>query len=297
MDRQRFEDGLKKIGATWQGTLPEIRRIVDNTQEIKPGDLFVLRQGANPLSAEQIKKYCTQAIEAGAICILTDPGLCIEVQNVPVIHLSEPHHHLGEIAEAFYGSPSKKMKMIAVTGTNGKTTTTYLIESLAKAMGLKVGVLGTISYRYPGYEEPSLNTTPGTLKLYRLLHEMSEAGCELVAMEVSSHGIVQGRIDGVLFDAAIWNNLGTDHLDFHKTREEYGLAKQHLFDKYLKLSFEEGKKPVAVGNADDAEVMGHLFDANPANWGGEIRTFSLESSSGANLIIQDYFLLILELLT
>ncbi len=280
-----FIEKLKNLGAAWSGDLPQINDIVDDTREIRPGNLFVLRQGANPLSDSQIEDYLGKAANAGAAAVIADPQR-VQHAPIPLIHLAEPHKKLGEIAEAFYGRPSQNLKLVAVTGTNGKTTTTYLIESLAKSMGLKVGVLGTVSYRYPGFEEPAPNTTPGTLKLYRLMHRMKAAECDLVAMEVSSHGIVQGRINGMTFDVAVWNNLGTDHLDFHKTREEYALAKQRLFDHYLAQSYRDGKKPVAVANFDDPEVMQHIRAANPESWGGRVLSYSVRDSRGiANIRI------------
>ena len=275
VDKERFYDGLKRIGATWNGDIPAIKRLVDDTREVRIGDCYVLRQGAQPLSRSQAEAFLHQAEEFGAVAVIIDPEFKEINVSCKKIVIPSPHLHLGELAEAFYGNPSMKMKMVAVTGTNGKTTTTYLIESLAKSMGLRVGVLGTISYRYPGYEEVSGNTTPGTLMLFRLLSEMVDAGCELVAMEVSSHGIVQGRIDGVYFDVAIWNNLGTDHLDFHVTREAYALAKQRLFDHYLVESFRHGKRPAAIGNANDDEVMSHLKAAKPDCWGGRVFTYSV----------------------
>ncbi|MBR4986865.1 MAG: UDP-N-acetylmuramoyl-L-alanyl-D-glutamate--2,6-diaminopimelate ligase [Proteobacteria bacterium] len=281
MNREQFEAGLRALGA--QGIVPEAQNIVDDTREVKQGDIFVLRQGASPLSKEQAEKFCAQATASGAAAIIADPKFELQA-DIPVIALAEPHLKLSALAEAFYGNPTQDMKIVAVTGTNGKTTTTYLIESLARALGLKVGVLGTISHRYPGYEEASANTTPGTLKLRRLHYNMKQAGCDLVAMEVSSHGIVQGRVDGVRFDAAIWNNLGTDHLDFHKTREAYALAKQRLFDHYLAESFKSGKSPTAIANADDSEVLAHIHAADPSKWGGRLLTFSTNHAP-ADLVI------------
>ena len=287
MNSKRFEECLIKLGAVWETKLPEAQRLVDDTREIRKGDIYVLRQGAQPLSHSQAESLIKQAEQSGVTAIILDPEFKEMVVACAEIILPNPHLHLGDLAEAFYGNPSTQMKMIAVTGTNGKTTTTYLIESLAKTMGVKVGVLGTISYRYPGYEEASVNTTPGTLKLYRLLSEMQNAGCELVAMEVSSHGIVQGRIDGVYFDAAIWNNLGTDHLDFHHTRESYALAKQRLFHHYLVESYRHHKNPVAIGNIDDREVMDHILSANPESWGGKFQTFSGFGNQNADIFIRD----------
>ncbi len=255
-------------------------KLSDDTRDLQAGDLFVLRRGASPIGPEIAAKLCAQAHAAGARAVIGERDLCSGAA-LPFLPLSRPHLHLNALAEAFWGDPSREMQVIAVTGTNGKTTTTYLIESVARAMGLKVGVLGTISHRYPGYEEASANTTPGTLKLRRLLRQMADAGCRIAAMEVSSHGIMQGRIDGVLFDAAIWTNLGTDHLDFHKTREAYGLAKRRLFDTYLARSFEGGKSPAAAGNAADAEVMRLLRSANPECWGGRMVPFAVSDGAAA----------------
>lgn len=255
-------------------------KLSDDTRELSVGDIFVLRQGASPLGAEVASRLCAEARAAGARAIIGDAELCAGA-GLPVLGLANVHEHLGELARGFWGDPSGEMKVVAVTGTNGKTTTTYLIESVARVMGLKVGVLGTISHRYPGYEECAVNTTPGTLKLQRLLRAMADAGCDLVAMEVSSHGIMQGRIDGISFDVAVWNNLGTDHLDFHKTREAYGLAKRRLFDTHLVRSFAAGKLPVAVGNASDADVMRYLREARPESWGGRMATFALGRRAGS----------------
>ena len=255
-------------------------KLSDDTRELSVGDIFVLRQGASPLGAEVASRLCAEARAAGARAIIGDAELCAGA-GLPVLGLANVHEHLGELARGFWGDPSGEMKVVAVTGTNGKTTTTYLIESVARVMGLKVGVLGTISHRYPGYEECAVNTTPGTLKLQRLLRAMADAGCDLVAMEVSSHGIMQGRIDGISFDVAVWNNLGTDHLDFHKTREAYGLAKRRLFDTHLVRSFAAGKLPVAVGNASDADVMRDLREARPESGGGRMATFALGRRAGS----------------
>ena len=255
-------------------------KLSDDTRELSVGDIFVLRQGASPLGAEVASRLCAEARAAGARAIIGDAELCAGA-GLPVLGLANVHEHLGELARGFWGDPSGEMKVVAVTGTNGKTTTTYLIESVARVMGLKVGVLGTISHRYPGYEECAVNTTPGTLKLQRLLRAMADAGCDLVAMEVSSHGLMQGRIDGISFDVAVWNNLGTDHLDFHKTREAYGLAKRRLFDTHLVRSFAAGKLPVAVGNASDDDVMRYLREARPESWGGRMATFALGRRAGS----------------
>lgn len=268
------------VGAQKEGS-----KLTDDTRDIARGDIFVLRQGAQPLAPDMARRLCSDAQNAGARAIILDPAFPANF-NVPSLPLSNPHAHLLELARAFWGDPSKDMEIIAVTGTNGKTTTTYLIEAIACAMGVKAGVLGTVSYRYPGYEEPSANTTPGTLKLQRLLRQMANAGCRIVAMEVSSHGIMQGRIDGIAFDVAVWNNLGTDHLDFHKTREAYADAKRRLFSHYLALSFAAGKTPTAVFNADDEEVARLIHDADPGSWGKKTLAFSCDPPKKADLTVR-----------
>lgn len=259
--------------ALFQLAIQNDRKLTDNTNEVSNGDIFVLRQGERPLSPQQAADLCQKAQAAGACALIADPSYALSV-DVPLLPLSSPHRHLQPLAQAFYGNASKTMQMIAVTGTNGKTTTTYLMESIAKNLNIPVGVLGTISYRYPGYEEASVNTTPGLLKLYRLLKKMSDAHCRLVVMEVSSHAIVQGRIDGILWDAAIWNNLGTDHLDYHKTQEAYACSKQRLFDHYLPESWRAGKQTTAIANADDPVVMRHILAAHPETWGNRVLSFS-----------------------
>lgn len=281
-----FEEVLRQLGAQWSGDLPTFSDVVDDSREVVEGSLFVLRRGAEDLDVTQALRFCAVAIERGAAAVIAEPSL-LKVLSLPKgrvgIALSEPHLHLQALAEGFYGNPSKDMAFIAVTGTNGKTTTTYLIEGLAKALGLKIGILGTISHRYPGYEETSINTTPGCLKLYRLLRAMASASCDMVAMEVSSHAIAMGRIEGLLFDVAVWNNLGTDHLDFHHTREAYAEAKRKLFSEYLPKAYAFGKKPIAVFNVDDSAVIENFASLDPNDWGGGVASYSIEGVSAASL--------------
>ncbi len=273
--QQNFEQALTSLGAQWTGNLPAARFIVDDSREVGAGDYFVLRDGTTVMTPSRAQQLADQAVQQGAVAVISHIDVALP-KNVTLIRLANTRDHLLALAQAFYGPIPASLKLIAVTGTNGKTTTTYLIESIAKQMGLKAGVLGTISHRYPGYCEVSENTTPGTLKLYKLLNGMVEAHCDLVAMEVSSHAIVQNRIAGLMFDVAVWNNLGVDHLDYHKTREAYGEAKQQLFKKHLALSFAAGKQPCAIANATDMDVMRFIQTADPTNWGGKVMTFSAD---------------------
>ncbi|MCL2325485.1 MAG: UDP-N-acetylmuramoyl-L-alanyl-D-glutamate--2,6-diaminopimelate ligase [Proteobacteria bacterium] len=281
----QFDAALSRLGASWQGELPLFRHMTDDSREVCPGDLFVLRQGAQPLTQARAFEICAQAIEKGAAAIVASPDFLLP-SGVCVIALPEPEAHLLALAQGFYGEPGAEMKIVAVTGTNGKTSTACIIESLAQSLGLRVGVMGTVSHRYPGYCEESINTTPGVLKLYRLLHGMASAGCDMVVMEVSSHAVVQGRIQGLHFDAAVWLNLGTDHLDYHKTREAYASAKARLFSEYLARSYVSGKRPVAVFNADDGDVSARMASCCAASWGGKVVSFSTHCGVGADLAFE-----------
>ena len=148
------------------------------------------------------------------------------------------------MASRFYGHPSRTLRLIGVTGTNGKTTTTFLLKAMLEAAGERVGLLGTIVYQIGGRVVPSTNTTPGPLELQRYFAQMAAQGLRWCAMEVSSHALAQGRVEGLEFDAAIFSNLGSDHLDYHKTREAYAAAKRRVFE-YLRP---EGH---AIVNLDD----------------------------------------------
>lgn len=282
--KECFAKVLSNLGAAWKGDLPDARFLVDDSREVGSGDYFVLRDGTSVMTPERAQSLADQAVSNGASAIISHIVVSVP-ENIPLIRLEQTREHLLELAQGFYGAIPNELRLIAVTGTNGKTTTTYLIESIAQQLGLRVGVLGTISHRYPGYCEASENTTPGTLKLYKLLHGMVEAHCELVVMEVSSHAICQDRIAGLLYDVAIWNNLGIDHLDYHKTREAYGLAKQRLFKHYLAQSYKLGKHPVAIANATDQDVMRLITEACPDAWGGKLMTFSTNTQTRANIEI------------
>src|SRR5262249_45102552 len=147
----------------------------------------------------------------------------------------------------FYGRPSQRMRLVGVTGTNGKTTVTYLIESMLSAAGLEPGLIGTISYRHRGRQVPSHHTTPESIQLQSLMAEMEAAGAQSVVMEVSSHALVQERVRGIDFDVALFTNLSRDHLDYHASMEDYFLAKTKLFTDYLKVSVKPNKAAVIYG--------------------------------------------------
>jgi UDP-N-acetylmuramoyl-L-alanyl-D-glutamate--2,6-diaminopimelate ligase len=199
-------------------------------QDAQPGDLFAALPGATSHGA----KYAADAVRRGAVAVLTDEAgavvLAGEVDDVPVLVHPAPRSVLGELAAGVYGRPSERMRVIGVTGTSGKTTTTYLVEAGLRAAGRVVGLVGTVGVRVDGVDEPSSLTTPEAPDLQALFAVMVERGVDTVVMEVSSHALVQGRVDGVHFAVGGFTNLSRDHLDFHATMADYLDAKARLFD-------------------------------------------------------------------
>ncbi|RMF89230.1 MAG: UDP-N-acetylmuramoyl-L-alanyl-D-glutamate--2,6-diaminopimelate ligase [Nitrospinota bacterium] len=228
------------------GTLSlPVRGLAYDSRAVQPGDLFVawhgLKQDGHRFIAEAIRRGCRavvgenrQALEQVRQQFSPSPTLVL----VPDSRLALAH-----LAAAFYQYPARKMKVIGVTGTNGKTTTTYLLESILRASGTSVGVIGTITYRYDGWEAPAERTTPEASDIQRLLHQMVEAGVEYCIMEVSSHALAWKRVLGCHFAVGLFTNLSQDHLDFHRDEEEYFQAKASLFLSY--------PVDIAVINGDD----------------------------------------------
>lgn len=202
----------------------EIRGVCGHSKRVSPGDLFLSRR--SPTGQEE--HYIDEAFAAGAVAVLTDfpnPArkemaqlVCIDVRAIE-----------GKIASLFFGAPSTKMNCVGVTGTNGKTTTTFLIHHLLEKRGITTGLIGTIEYRFGQQRFPAELTTPEASTLQKCFKEMLDFGCKAVVMEASSIGIDQGRVEEVDFDIALFTNLSQDHLDYHGTMEAYAKAKQMLF--------------------------------------------------------------------
>lgn len=202
----------------------EITGISMDSRKIVKGCAFI----AVPGLATDGHLYIDQAIRAGAALIIAEHAFSGEA---PYVLVENSHRALGVIASNFYGAPSKKMKMIGVTGTNGKTTTTYLLKTiLEKAGGAKVGLIGTNQNMIGDTVLDTERTTPDALSLQSLLYDMVMAGCQYCVMEVSSHALALGRVDGIFYDAGVFTNLTQDHLDFHETMENYLKAKSRLFE-------------------------------------------------------------------
>lgn len=225
------------------GTFPEtqINKITQDTREVEVGDVFICIEGANFDGHE----YATLAVEKGAIAIVARKELKV---NIPVIYVNDTTKAMAMLANAFYGYPSDSLKMIGITGTNGKTTTTYIIEAILKGLKLGSGVIGTVGIKINDTFIPTINTTPDSITLQRVFKEMNENDVAVCAMEVSSQALVKGRVWGVDYDVAVMTNLTHEHMELHHSMEAYQAAKKLLFSQ-LGNSYKTTK--VAVLNKDD----------------------------------------------
>lgn len=234
---------------TFDELVAAIRRypiVTDDTRELVAGGVFVYGGGR-----AHRDEFLERALAAGAALIVSDTELP-QLAPERVVRVSNRRAASAELARAFYGDPSARLLMAAVTGTCGKTTTTYLLESLLRAGGHSVGVIGTENMRYAGNVLPSPNTTPSTFVLNRILRDMADAGCSAVAMEVSSHALEQERTLAVAFDGMVFTNLSVEHLDLHETMDNYFAAKARLFTDYVAHARRRGKSPRAAIHVGDA---------------------------------------------
>jgi UDP-N-acetylmuramoyl-L-alanyl-D-glutamate--2,6-diaminopimelate ligase len=211
--------------------VPDIRitGVTLRSQDVQASDLFAALPGASSHGAH----HAAEAVSRGAAAILTDAAGVAEIGadvDVPVLVHPAPRSVLGEIAATVYGHPSEKLRVIGVTGTSGKTTTTYLVEAGLRSADRMPGLIGTVGIRIDGRDQPSALTTPEAPDLQALLAVMVEQGVDTVVMEVSSHALTLGRVDGVRFAVGGFTNLSRDHLDFHPTMQDYFDAKAKLFD-------------------------------------------------------------------
>ncbi len=200
-----------------------------DSRQVQPGDLYAALPGAHVHGAQ----FAVQAVRAGAAAVLTDAagaGLIGDALGAPVLVVDEPRAVLGEVAAAIYGDPTRHLTLLGVTGTNGKTTVTYLLEAGLAAAGHRTGLVGTVQTRIADAVVPSVRTTPEAPELQALFATMRERGVDAAAMEVSSHALALHRVDGCRFAGAAFTNLSQDHLDFHPTLEDYFEVKAALFD-------------------------------------------------------------------
>nr|WP_083874199.1 UDP-N-acetylmuramoyl-L-alanyl-D-glutamate--2,6-diaminopimelate ligase [Nocardia paucivorans] len=226
-----LSDLLELIAAQPRQDVPAdlvVTGIEQRSDAVLPGDLFVALPGSRAHGA----RFARAAVERGAVAVLTDAEgaeLAGEL-SVPVLVRSHPRAVLGELSAAVYGNPSQRLRIIGITGTSGKTTTSYLVEAGLAAAGLSTALIGTIETRIGGRRVPSALTTPEAPQLHAMFALMVEQGVDAVVMEVSSHALALGRVDGVRFAVGAFTNLSQDHLDFHADFEDYFAAKRRLFE-------------------------------------------------------------------
>ncbi|MEK6698756.1 MAG: UDP-N-acetylmuramoyl-L-alanyl-D-glutamate--2,6-diaminopimelate ligase [Nitrospirota bacterium] len=223
----------------------DVTDVTNDSRKVKPGSLFVAVRGFH----SDGHQFIPQALQQGAVAVVAEHGRVTQTASgAPLITVPDSRAALARLAAAFFGNPSRKLKLIGITGTNGKTTTSYLVKSVIEAAGSTAGLIGTIDYRVGSTIYPAPNTTPESLDLQRLLAEMAGLGAGYCVMEVSSHALALGRTDGAVFEAAAFTNLTQDHLDFHKDMDSYFQAKLLLF-----TALSQGKS--AIVNSDDPRAQ------------------------------------------
>lgn len=211
-----------------------------DSRKIRAGWAFVALQGARADGLD----YIAEALARGAVALVIDRPLTRPIPpHITCLSVADARRALSHMAAAFYGHPTQTLCLIGVTGTNGKTTSTYLLESIVQAHGASSGVLGTVSYRYAAHYRPADQTTPSAEDLQCLLRDMADVGVSHAIMEVSSHALAQDRVWGCRFQAALFTNLTQDHLDYHQDMSSYFAAKARLFTDY--------QPGIAVLNSDD----------------------------------------------
>jgi len=219
----------------------DIKQIAFHSKEVSSNSLFIALKGHKHDGFD----YIDEAIEKGAVAIISEKPVFQKKNGITYLQVKDAREAAGKLASAFYNYPAKYLNLIGITGTNGKTTTAYLIATILKEMGKKVGIIGTIFYKYAEKTIPSSLTTPDPLNLHRLFKEMLSSGVTDVVVEVSSHGLYYQRVSGCQFQVAVFTNLSHEHLDFHQNMEDYFQSKKLLFTHYL------SKNGYAIVNLDD----------------------------------------------
>ncbi|MBN2569257.1 MAG: UDP-N-acetylmuramoyl-L-alanyl-D-glutamate--2,6-diaminopimelate ligase [Deltaproteobacteria bacterium] len=254
-------------------TLLDVSALCYDSRLCKGGSLFVAVSGLTSDGHE----FIDEAVQKGATCVVYEKGI-ISVEGVTSVKVRDSRLAMGQLGRNFFCNPSGDMFLIGVTGTNGKTTVTYILESVLREAGLAVGVIGTINYRYGGQVFQSLNTTPDSIDLQRILREMADAGITHVIMEVSSHAIDLKRVDSCEFDMGIFTNLTSEHLDYHGSIENYFLVKRRFFRELMN----GGKKII---NGDDPWGMRIIEEEGP----GAV-TFGIDTTEGYDVVAVDFAL-------
>ncbi len=249
--------------------------ITHDSRAVRPGDVYAALAGARLHGAD----FAAQAAGLGAAAVLTDPAGAdrAAATGLPVLVVDDPRRRMGELAAEIYGRPGADLLQIGITGTSGKTTTAYLVEGGLRGAGKHTGLVGTVEMRIGDERIKSERTTPEATDLQALFAVMRERGVEAVAMEVSSHALVLGRVDGCVFDVAVFNNLSPEHMEFHSDMEDYFQAKASLFTP--------GRSRTGVVNADDEYGRRLVKEA-----GVPVVTFSAEGRPDADWRAEDVVL-------
>ncbi|WP_338469911.1 UDP-N-acetylmuramoyl-L-alanyl-D-glutamate--2,6-diaminopimelate ligase [Niallia sp. XMNu-256] len=234
---------------------PQISSIENNSQKVQPGSLFVCIKGYSVDGHE----FAQSAVEKGAVAILAEKELPL---NIPVIIVKDSKKAMALMADYFYAQPTQKLHLIGITGTNGKTTTSHLIDKIFTDKGEKTGLIGTMYSKIGDQRYETKNTTPESLTLQKMFKQMVDEEVTTAVMEVSSHALVEGRVQGCDYNIAVFTNLSQDHLDFHKTMSAYREAKGLLFAQ-LGNVYDVTKPKYAILNADD-EVSDIYRQMTPA---------------------------------
>ncbi len=239
----------------------QVTDIEFDSRKVKSGSLFFATRGTQVDG----HTYIPAAIAAGAVAVVCEELPAERPEGVTFVKVADSTVALGEMASAFYGYPSRHLKLVGVTGTNGKTTTATLLYRMFRKLGYKAGLISTVVYCVDEREIPSTHTTPDSIRLNEMMAEMVEAGCDYCFMEVSSHSLVQHRTAGLHFVGGIFSNITHDHLDYHKTFAEYIRAKKLFFDGLSAGAF-------ALTNADDRNGMVMVQNTKTT-----VKTYALQS--------------------
>lgn len=252
--------GVEVRSLVGDGTVA-VGRLEFDSRKVVPGTLFFATRGTQADG----HAYIPAAVAAGAAAVVCEELPVERPVGVTFVQVPDSTVALGQVASAFYGHPSRRLKLVGVTGTNGKTTTATLLYRMFRRLGYKAGLISTVVYCVDDREIPSTHTTPDSIRLNAMMAEMVEAGCDYCFMEVSSHSLVQHRTAGLAFVGGIFSNITHDHLDYHKTFAEYIRAKKLFFDGLPAGAF-------ALTNADDRNGMVMV-----QNTKATVKTYALQS--------------------
>lgn len=252
--------GVEVRSLVGDGTVA-VGRLEFDSRKVVPGTLFFATRGTQADG----HAYIPAAVAAGAAAVVCEELPAERPVGVTFVQVPDSTVALGQVASAFYGHPSRRLKLVGVTGTNGKTTTATLLYRMFRRLGYKAGLISTVVYCVDDREIPSTHTTPDSIRLNAMMAEMVEAGCDYCFMEVSSHSLVQHRTAGLAFVGGIFCNITHDHLDYHKTFAEYIRAKKLFFDGLPAGAF-------ALTNADDRNGMVMV-----QNTKATVKTYALQS--------------------